>query len=103
MGNTLEENLAMIHDTVAYLKSHSHEVIGDAEHFFDGYKANPDYALSTLTAAVAGGADCIVLCDYQCRNPDLRNRADDRQGTAGYGRNSPSGKIRCQDRYSYAQ
>ena len=63
MGNTLEENLAMIHDSVAYLKDHSREVIYDAEHFFDGYKANPDYALSTLAAAVKGGADCIVLCD----------------------------------------
>ncbi len=63
MGNTLEENLAMIHDTVAYLKDHLREVIYDAEHFFDGYKANPDYALSTLAAAMKGGADCIVLCD----------------------------------------
>jgi 2-isopropylmalate synthase len=63
MGNTLEENLAMIHDSVTYLKKHSREVIYDAEHFFDGYKANPDYALSTLAAAVKGGADCIVLCD----------------------------------------
>jgi 2-isopropylmalate synthase len=63
MGNTLEENLAMIRDTVAYLKNHSREVIYDAEHFFDGYKANPEYSLSTLIAAVEGGADCIVLCD----------------------------------------
>ncbi len=63
MGNTLEENLAMIHDTVTYLKGHLREVIYDAEHFFDGYKANPDYALSTLAAAAAGGADSIVLCD----------------------------------------
>jgi 2-isopropylmalate synthase len=63
MGNTLEENLTMIHDTVAYLKGHSREVIYDAEHFFDGYKANPEYALFTLAAAVRGGADCIVLCD----------------------------------------
>ena len=63
MGNTLEENLAMIHDTVAYLKYHSREVIYDAEHFFDGYKSNPDYALYTLAAALRGGADCIVLCD----------------------------------------
>ncbi len=63
MGNTLEENLAMIHDTVSYLKQHHREVIYDAEHFFDGYKANPDYAMSTLTAAMSGGADSIVLCD----------------------------------------
>lgn len=63
MGNTLEENLAMIHDTVSYLKQHHREVIYDAEHFFDGLKANPDYAISTLIAAMSGGADAIVLCD----------------------------------------
>ena len=63
MGNTLEENLAMIRSTVSYLKQHDREVIYDAEHFFDGYKANPEYALSTLAAAISGGADAIVLCD----------------------------------------
>jgi len=63
MSNTLEENLCMIEDSVAFLKKHGREVIYDAEHFFDGYKDNPDYALLTLKAAHRGGADVIVLCD----------------------------------------
>ena len=60
---TLEENLDMIESSVAYLKERSEEVIYDAEHFFDGYKANPEYAIETLKAAELGHADCIVLCD----------------------------------------
>ena len=60
---TLEENLAMIRDTLAFFKGQGKEVIYDAEHFFDGYKHNADYALKTLQAAVDGGADCLVLCD----------------------------------------
>ena len=60
---TLEENLDMIESSVDYLKDHSEEVIYDAEHFFDGYKANPEYALETLKAAERGRADFIVLCD----------------------------------------
>ncbi len=63
LRTTLEENLRMIRDSVAYLKRHAQEVVYDAEHFFDGYKANPEYALSTLRAAKDGGADCLVLCD----------------------------------------
>lgn len=63
LKTTLEENLAMIEETIAYLKSIGREVIYDAEHFFDGYKANPEYALSTIEAAAKGGADVIVLCD----------------------------------------
>jgi len=59
----LEENLAMINESIAYLKSEGREVIYDCEHFFDGFKANPEYALQTLKAAQDGGADCIVLCD----------------------------------------
>ena len=58
-----EENLAMIADSVAFLKSRDREVVYDAEHFFDGYKANPAYALETLKAAAEAGADFIVLCD----------------------------------------
>ena len=58
-----EENLEMITDSVRYFKERDKEVIYDAEHFFDGYKANPDYALLTLRAAVQGGADWVVLCD----------------------------------------
>jgi len=63
MENTLEENLLMIRESVSYLKENNREVIYDAEHFFDGYKENKDYALQTLTAAAEGGADFIVLCD----------------------------------------
>jgi 2-isopropylmalate synthase len=63
MANSLDENLAMINDSVRYLKSNGRETIYDAEHFFDGYKHNPDYAVQTLFAALDGGADFIVLCD----------------------------------------
>lgn len=58
-----EENLAMIEDSVRFLKSNGREVIYDAEHFYDGYKDSPEYALQTLEAAVRGGADCLTLCD----------------------------------------
>ncbi|MCK5164661.1 MAG: citramalate synthase [Desulfobacula sp.] len=63
MQNTKKENLAMIKESIAYLLSHGREVLYDAEHFFDGYKADPDYALKTLEAAVEGGTNCLVLCD----------------------------------------
>ncbi len=63
LRTALEENLRMIRDSVAYLKRRTAEVVYDAEHFFDGYKANPEYALATLRAAQEGGADCLVLCD----------------------------------------
>ena len=59
----LDQNLEIIHDSVSYLKKRMDEVIYDAEHFFDGYKANPAYALRTLLAAQDAGADCLVLCD----------------------------------------
>ncbi|HIJ39953.1 MAG TPA: citramalate synthase [Deltaproteobacteria bacterium] len=59
----LEENLAMIEDTVFYMKRMDRKVIYDAEHFFDGYKKNAQYALKTLKAAEEGGADVLVLCD----------------------------------------
>jgi len=58
-----EENLAMIRDSVAYLKAHGRKVFFDAEHFFDGYRANADYALATVLTAQEAGADAIVLCD----------------------------------------
>ncbi len=63
LRTTPEENCNMVRDTVAYLKKHGREVIYDAEHFFDGYKDNPEYALATLKAAEEGGADIVVLCD----------------------------------------
>ena len=59
----LDVNIRMVEDSVAYLKSQDREVIYDAEHFFDGYKADSEYALSTLKAAESGGASCVVLCD----------------------------------------
>lgn len=63
LNATLDENLKMIKDTVQFLKSKGKEVIFDAEHFFDGYKNNPDYAMASLQAAHDGGAECLVLCD----------------------------------------
>ena len=59
----LDKNLELIRDSVAYVKSQGREVIFDAEHFFDGLAANPDYAIAAIQAAAAGGADTIVLCD----------------------------------------
>ncbi|MGF7045783.1 2-isopropylmalate synthase [Paenibacillus sp. DS2015] len=63
LQTTLDENLSMIFDSIAYLKRHGLEVIFDAEHFFDGYKKNSDYAVSVLREAKAAGADWIVMCD----------------------------------------
>ena len=63
LGCSPEENLAMIGDTLAYLRPGTRELFYDAEHFFDGFVADPDYALATLKAAAGSGADCIVLCD----------------------------------------
>lgn len=63
LQTTLEENLAMIEESVTYMKKHGREVIYDAEHFFDGYRSDPRYALETLKAAQRGGADKIILCD----------------------------------------
>ncbi len=63
LGISLEQNLALISASVAYLKSKGREVIYDAEHFFDGYTADPGYAMRTLAAAQQAGADSIVLCD----------------------------------------
>ncbi|MDD4890900.1 MAG: citramalate synthase [Phycisphaerae bacterium] len=60
---SLEDNIAMIADSVRYLKSKGREVIYDAEHFFDGFAANEDYALKTIAAAVEAGADLVALCD----------------------------------------
>ncbi|MCK5081453.1 MAG: citramalate synthase, partial [Candidatus Omnitrophica bacterium] len=60
---SLSENLKMITDSIKFLKKKKKKVFYDAEHFFDGYKANPEYALTTLCAAQDAGADCIILCD----------------------------------------
>ncbi len=63
LDTTMEENLNMIGESVAYCKQQDKEVIYDAEHFFDGYKADPEYALATIKTAAVNGADCVVLCD----------------------------------------
>jgi 2-isopropylmalate synthase len=63
LGTDLEENLRMIADSVATCKAAGREVFYDAEHFFDGYKANPEYAVRTLQAAERAGATCVILCD----------------------------------------
>jgi 2-isopropylmalate synthase len=63
LDTTLPENLAMIEDTIAYLRPKMDEVLFDAEHFFDGFRANREYALATLKAAERAGAHWLVLCD----------------------------------------
>lgn len=63
LKTTLDENLKMIEDSVRYLRSKGREVIYDAEHFFDGYRDNPEYAMETLYAAMEGGANAVVLCE----------------------------------------
>ena len=59
----LDENLDMIRETIAYLCSEGRQVFYDAEHFFDGYKDNPEYSMKTLAAAVEAGAEAVILCD----------------------------------------
>lgn len=63
LKTTLEHNLEIIYNSVRYLKNHVEKVFYDAEHFFDGFKADPEYALATIKKAKDAGADCIVLCD----------------------------------------
>jgi 2-isopropylmalate synthase len=63
LGTSLEENLAMIRDSVACCRAAGREVLYDAEHFFDGYRNNPEYALQTLRAAQEAGASVLILCD----------------------------------------
>lgn len=63
LKTTLVENLAMIRESVAFLKAAGKEVLYDAEHYFDGHKHDPEYALDTLRAAIEGGADYVILCD----------------------------------------
>jgi 2-isopropylmalate synthase len=63
LSTSLDENLRMIFESIAYLKKHREEVLFDAEHFFDGYKNNPQYALKAVKEAESAGADWIILCD----------------------------------------
>jgi 2-isopropylmalate synthase len=76
LGVSLKENLDLIRNSVAFLKSHGREVIYDAEHYFDGFKADPAYALQTLKAAEEAGADMLVLCDTNggTMTVDIRER-----------------------------
>ena len=60
---TLEENLRIIRETISYIEANGRRALFDAEHFFDGYIADPEYALETLRAALEGGADTLVICD----------------------------------------
>ena len=63
LETTLDEGVAMVGDSVKFLRNAGLRVFFDAEHFFDGYKANPEFALRVLEAAATEGADCVVLCD----------------------------------------
>ena len=63
LRTTLDEGVAMVGDSVRFLRAQGLRVFFDAEHFFDGYKANPEYALRVIEAAATEGADCLVLCD----------------------------------------
>ena len=82
LNTTLEENLNMIGDSVHFFKQTGRELIYDAEHFFDGFKANPEYALATLARAAQAGADWLVLCDTNgglltFEVPDIMSRVRD--------------------------
>ncbi len=63
INTTLDENLKMIEDTIIYMNEQGKKVVFDAEHFFDGYKSNKEYALLTLVTAAKSGVESIVLCD----------------------------------------
>ncbi|MCL2103019.1 MAG: citramalate synthase, partial [Syntrophorhabdaceae bacterium] len=63
LRTTLEENLAAVYETINYLKSRTDKVFFDAEHYFDGFKNNSEYALKVIATAAEAGADCLVLCD----------------------------------------
>jgi 2-isopropylmalate synthase len=63
LKTTLNKNLQIIQDSVAFLRPHVQTLFYDAEHFFDGFRDNPEYALATLAKAVEGGAECLILCD----------------------------------------
>jgi 2-isopropylmalate synthase len=75
LAASAEENLAMVADSVAFLRAAGREVVYDAEHFFDGYKDDPAYALATLRAARASGAETLVLCDTNggCLTDEVRD------------------------------
>jgi 2-isopropylmalate synthase len=63
LGATADENLAMIEDSLAFVRAAGRELVYDAEHYFDGFRDDPEYAMATLRAAIRGGARTLVLCD----------------------------------------
>jgi 2-isopropylmalate synthase len=63
LHTTMERNLELIRDSLSFLRPHVETLFYDAEHFFDGFKENPEYALATLGKAIEGGAECLILCD----------------------------------------
>lgn len=85
LRTTPEENLKMVGETIEYLKGHFDEVFLDAEHFFDGFKNNRDYALRVLRAAADAGADCLVLCDTNggCLPHEVRSIVADVRAEVG--------------------
>src|SRR5262245_21026171 len=92
LGVSLEENLRMIRESIAYLKSNGREVFYDAEHFFDGFQRNREYALQTLKAAEEAGASVIILCDTN--GGSLTCRVDEFVRTARQALRVPIG-IQC--------
>ncbi len=101
MNNSPEENLAMIRDTVDYLKQHQREVVYDAEHFFDGFKADPDYAWQTVVTALDAGADVVVLCETNggCLPSEIESMVTEAKNrlAARYPENTPKLGIHCHD------
>jgi 2-isopropylmalate synthase len=91
LGVDEAENLAMIHDSISYLKSQGREVIYDAEHFFDGYAHNPEFALRTIQQAEKAGAKLVVLCDTN--GGTLPELVSERVKAARGLSRSPSGSI----------
>ncbi len=85
LGVSLEDNLAMVSDTVVYLRRNDRRVIFDAEHWFDGFRENPSYAMEVLRAAVGAGADLLCLCDTNGGSTPLFIR----EGTAAVSRAFP--------------
>jgi len=82
LETTLEENLSMITDSISYLRAKGLKVFFDAEHFFDGYKDNPEYALQVVMAAAKAGAECVILCDTNGGVQGTMNGYGERCGNA---------------------
>ena len=88
LGATNEENLAMIADSISFLVQAGREVVFDAEHFFDGWRADADYALATLQAAFDAGASCLCMCDTMAGLQWRRSAKSCEQSTSNFPRPS---------------